>query len=726
MKLSKEERGNRTMKKSFLKRALAAAIAVPVAVTQTVLFASFADDAADEAAAEVIDVDTFMSIPVDADIVEDNSTYVQESNWNLKMYAAVNAIAGTTYELDNVALADAISGEGSTYDLLRNAIASEGTVATATVNSDNVTVTVDVNYDYAEDVAEALSEKLKEQGVDFDVDIDTKPVTAQIVITIDTADLYASKTVTGSVEFVSSEGVSMTADELIDYAQYKLNLVRADVEDQVEEFGDFADLDAVDELFADYQAKLDAAADKLAAFEDASGSKSYSGSSANDILAQVKADEAEAHPTLVNKLGDTVSETLNNDTVLNVFTEVVAQINDAIADSTYSVDISVDDLATVAESLYDVNVDVNYGSGKVVATADGKTDDDLTDDELTTLYTYFDNLVAEDGLQVVEGSLTTYKLVEVEGDASDDFTGSVYFNVKRVITFETEEIEDTTEESTEDSTEDSTDATEESTDATEDSTEESTDATEDSTEDSTDATEDSTEDSTDATDDSTEDSSDDSSEPTTAEVETITVKTQDVNFYFSHDDAEFTFAQLIESAEITVTTYDEEGNAVAKETVDYDEDDFTFGVTAYEDIEGLSPALIYEEEGAPYTITDLYVFYKGELVEGAVAKAYIGVKGDADLDGTVNSVDAAAMLVYAAEVGSGNADAQIYATTNETLENFVYFLADVSGESKTHGADGSPLNSADAASTLVFAAMKGAGTELTDKALWYDELKVLD
>ena len=85
----------------------------------------------------------------------------------------------------------------------------------------------------------------------------------------------------------------------------------------------------------------------------------------------------------------------------------------------------------------------------------------------------------------------------------------------------------------------------------------------------------------------------------------------------------------------------------------------------------------------------------------AAASTYIGVKGDANMDGTADAADAAAILVYAAECGASGS-AVLYSNTDETMERFAYFLANVNGESTDGGTD-SPLDAADAAADTLAA-----------------------
>ncbi len=113
-----------------------------------------------------------------------------------------------------------------------------------------------------------------------------------------------------------------------------------------------------------------------------------------------------------------------------------------------------------------------------------------------------------------------------------------------------------------------------------------------------------------------------------------------------------------------------------------------------------------------FKCTDKY----GTMEIPAAASAYIGVKGDANTDGVVNAADAASILVYAAECGASG-EAVLCSDTDETLERFAYFLADIDGESMDGGTD-SPLNAADAAAVLVYAAAQGSGSNITWEELY--------
>ncbi len=83
-----------------------------------------------------------------------------------------------------------------------------------------------------------------------------------------------------------------------------------------------------------------------------------------------------------------------------------------------------------------------------------------------------------------------------------------------------------------------------------------------------------------------------------------------------------------------------------------------------------------------------------------------GLRGDANADGAVNAMDAAAILLYAAARGAGGSD-----YLNDPLHNaFAYFLADVNEGSRCCGTgDSTSLDAMDASAVLTYAAAAGTG-----------------
>ena len=109
---------------------------------------------------------------------------------------------------------------------------------------------------------------------------------------------------------------------------------------------------------------------------------------------------------------------------------------------------------------------------------------------------------------------------------------------------------------------------------------------------------------------------------------------------------------------------------------------------------------------------------------------YIGVKGDADLNGIVDVQDAVAILTYYAKTAA--AQENVAFNEDENLNKLAYFLADVDTESKAGMNSGSELmTTQDAANVLTFYAKKAANQEPTwpdvipslkslEGSIWYE------
>ena len=122
----------------------------------------------------------------------------------------------------------------------------------------------------------------------------------------------------------------------------------------------------------------------------------------------------------------------------------------------------------------------------------------------------------------------------------------------------------------------------------------------------------------------------------------VTVAIRD-GYFFSHDPRSFPADMVIAKYVI------ENGNAVA-----FDPSKVTFEDTVNG---GSTPMAAYRETQTDFTYK-LNVFYDGKpvyLKDGtrAVVTAYIGVKGDANLDNVADAVDASYALVYYAKIMTG-------------------------------------------------------------------------
>ncbi len=175
------------------------------------------------------------------------------------------------------------------------------------------------------------------------------------------------------------------------------------------------------------------------------------------------------------------------------------------------------------------------------------------------------------------------------------------------------------------------------------------------------------------------------------------VVTKAPQFYFSHDEAEFRAEDLI--AGITRFAVDSDG--VVSESGEALENFDNVSVS------GMSPTKIYKEGGFEYLLTLEISDEFGTQTFEEACSLYVGVKGDANLDGSVDAVDAAQILVYAAAAGAGT-ESHLYSDTDTQKEAFAHFLADVNGT-----AADSSLDATDAAAILVYAAQSGSGKDIT-------------
>ena len=157
---------------------------------------------------------------------------------------------------------------------------------------------------------------------------------------------------------------------------------------------------------------------------------------------------------------------------------------------------------------------------------------------------------------------------------------------------------------------------------------------------------------------------------TTPAVTKISVVETKTGYYFSEDTRTFDPTALLK-----VVSVDEEGN----------ETDITADVTFGED-GAATPKSVYADTETYYAGT-VDAYYGDTVI--ATPTVYIGVKGDADLNGKVELSDATLALTYYTEHSVNNA---FYLTSgtktpeNAELETLAYFLADINTES-TVGED---------------------------------------
>ena len=202
---------------------------------------------------------------------------------------------------------------------------------------------------------------------------------------------------------------------------------------------------------------------------------------------------------------------------------------------------------------------------------------------------------------------------------------------------------------------------------------------------------------------------------------TLEVEVNPTNFYFSVDERELKPSDLFSKFDIV----DEEGthfNALEAGAVTLDK---------------TTPKEIFDAEGKAYCVTEVNAYFTDPTKADAEPVAapvnptvYIGVKGDADLNGIVDVQDAVAILTYYAKTAA--AQENVAFNEDENLNKLAYFLADVDTESKAGMNSGSELmTTQDAVNVLTFYAKKAANQEPTwpdvipslkslEGSIWYE------
>ena len=182
---------------------------------------------------------------------------------------------------------------------------------------------------------------------------------------------------------------------------------------------------------------------------------------------------------------------------------------------------------------------------------------------------------------------------------------------------------------------------------------------------------------------------------------TLEVEVNPANFYFSVDERELKPSDLFSKFDIV----DEEGTHF---------DALEAGAVT---LDKTTPKEIFDAEGKAYCVTEVNAYFTDPTTADAEPVAapvnptvYIGVKGDADLNGSVDVQDAVAILTYYAKASAGQENVAF--NEDENLNKLAFFLADVDTESKAGINNGSELISIqDGVNVLIFYAKKSANQD---------------
>ena len=617
------------MKKIF-NRVLAAAVAVPVAISQGLLFTN-ADEAASSTKLTTAD---FLTI-------EGCKT---SSDWGVDVETAIVAAAGATGTIDFSAISAALPNQDNYYvGVLNNILADSGN-ATATVTADSkltVTGSFDASSWVSDKLIPAVKDKLKEMGhdaSDITVTLDAANLSGTYSASIDANDISTTKTFTnGEATIVTSDGTSYKYTDYAAYLQTVVDQLKASIAQQLAANDITLTAEEAAELDDLLTVRADNWTNKIENLLGKEGEKKYD--SINDLLAAA------------NKKNSHVPASLSEAAAYNAAADAaMSQINGIINQTDVAIDITAQDVIDVLSQGYNV-----------VATADAEAGVyDLTfnipDDQIDELTAALQE--EQDKVDPTKAVVNVTSEKKVEVKATKD--GTLFFDVTRTFTNDLidKSLTTTTTAATTTTPAGGTTTTTPAGGTTTTTPAGGTTTTTDVT--TTAATTTTGVTTTGVT----------TTGVTTTGVTKISVVETKTGYYFSEDTRTFDPTALLK-----VVSVDEEGN----------ETDITADVTFGED-GAATPKSVYADTETYYAGT-VDAYYGDTVI--ATPTVYIGVKGDADLNGKVELSDATLALTYYTEHSVNNA---FYLTSgtktpeNAELETLAYFLADINTES-TVGED---------------------------------------
>ena len=729
------------MKKVFNK-VIAIAATVPLALTQG--FAVMAN-AAD---ATTISVERVLEI----------KPQELESNWAKLVEGALIDSEGKSFELNVADIVDSadFSDKNAAYvEKVQKCIVGNPSVKIK--NSVAVmTAQVDATSYVQSNIIDAIKKELTKQGAasiidDIDFSMLEKKGTFTAAVDGDSIENTAANKAAGTANtirvkgavFVDSEGnqVATYADAKA-YAASTVQQLKVEVTKKAAAANLTVNLD---NLLATYQKKVEKAFSYADKAITTSAHQEFA--TADETLAWLKVQK-DQRTTRFDVPGSVADLAKYGDTL----NKAVAEVNKAFQNVgvNYTVDVSMDDVTSLLNSgsdfVADANADTNvYTVTFKVPDTDVDADYFSTVEGIEKYYAAHPDQAEADGVTDADYSQlvydSSYKLVTAQGDADNDTLAGVpsgYFNVERIIKFKdkattttttTTDVSGTTTTDVSGTTTTDVSGGTTTTDVSGGTT--TTDVSGGTT--TTDVSGGTT--TTDVSGETTTTTttgtggSETTTTTTTGTTGTITpvgtttleVEVNPTNFYFSVDERELKPSDLFSKFDIV----DEEGthfNALEAGAVTLDK---------------TTPKEIFDAEGKPYCVTEVNAYFTDPTKADAEPVAapvnptvYIGVKGDADLNGIVDVQDAVAILTYYAKAAA--AQENVAFNEDENLNKLTYFLADVDTESKAGMNSGSELmTTQDAVNVLTFYAKKAANQEPTwpdvipslkslEGSIWYE------
>ena len=686
------------MKKSLLKRAIASAVAVPLALTQCLAPVFAADDLTTLSAADsqtkAITLSSITNVAVDAPIEADG---YQHSSWNKTVAAALLSLDDVQYTPDTTALFESITNASGKYKEQVAAVLANVRDTKVTYDSLGTTVTVSGTLDDISSVVvdqiknninntlEGLSDKYGEDVLaNFkDISIDCPEISGTVKIVADLSTIGATRS--GSVDgvFIAEDGTEYKLggeNSIFDYADEKLPAIKESLLKAVIKAENAANAvsgdnsgsevaDTISKTIKKWTGRVNTAKLKLEAGKTTS--KSVSGENLADVLAQVKAK----YPKYSKRLPSSAADAASKPRVQKAFNGAINQLNKLISSKGYSVDISLEEAALAADSLYDINAALNNG----VVTFSAK----MAEDQMAELESYYAGLNKE--------VVSSYKVVNITADYAALYSGAGNFSLDIYRVIETKDKEPVVTTTT---PQGSVTTTATATTPQGGSTTTATTPQGGST--------------TTVTVTTSQGGS-----TTTTTLQTLKFKdcfinneatdfTSTVGYYFSHDTNSFNKDQVVK---LMVTLVLDNGaiienvdlldqEAVNAKLIEAGAEPATIDITFGD----ATPATVFNKSTNKY---DVQLYVNGTpltsseelgtdeagnpIYKPMTVTAYIGVKGDADLNNTVDASDASNILTYYAQKQTGVANPVLYSAEDENLEQLACFLADTDKDVYSEG-----------------------------------------
>ena len=723
------------MKNSLFKRAIAAAATVPLALTQcfTVATTVAVDTAAPVANGKTVTLNNGVEssilyvTPDESDGVAYDRTnatlWTKAADWNFDASGILTDVgngANAAGTLDLTKTYEKLIEKSGEFKEVTKSLTEKMSDVNYSVDKDgNITIKAtlnDITPTFTEGGSKTIGGALKDLAAEYGIeDLNTPDnffegivIGGDIEIKINAAELQNGTTVSGELTFVdAATGTVYKGSKVIDWALEKFALLTDTAKSTCAEYEAEYEIDLddaakqIDDSVSFYVSKLNTAKDKLN--KALTKEKTYSYATMEELIADMKVKvENKTNKTIK---GDTAAEIVQNQTIAEIYDDILSQLNEKAAPDT--IDITSAEIGALADEFTDITLTINAGNATLSAKFPDAEQDAVKD-----------YVVNECNVEFVD----SWKMVEatVDFSAVESGTSSASLEVWRevevgdVITTTTTTGTTTTTEDTTTSTVDST-ASEDTTTSTgsettatgEDTTTTGSETTATGDGSSTTA---STE-TTGSTESSTSTSTDDIGN-TYKNDTVVSVNADTTNGFYLSIDEEFNKDQvtsLTYSINKSLITINPDGEIIDEKVLESGEpvditDMFEFNATPGEVYTKDNSTFLYNVElvakqtivAADGTIVanegDVITAIKGTEEQGAniTVPVYVGVKGDSNLDNTIDPSDSSYTLTWYAKIatldeGQSSADLQfstspLVESPHDILDEFACFLCDVNND----------------------------------------------